>query len=486
LTIPQVIGSEQEACTIACDAVVVGAFGEASGPRLVTDQIDAELRPAVADVLNEEGFKGKVGEVLIVPSLGRAAAKSWAIAGLGPASSSTSAEVRRAAASAARHLGHRSEIVSVLHQCVDGSAAAALEGLVLGTYRFGRYKSDHRPSMIHHIVAPGVSDSEISRAVSLAESTMLARDLVNEPASTLTPAVLAERAREIGDAAGIECTTMDEDELAAAGFGGILGVGSGSEQPSRLIRLQYQPPNASGKVALVGKGVTYDSGGLSIKQAQSMETMKTDMSGGAAVIAALSALPKLDVAVEVLGIVPAVENLPSGSAIKPGDVITHYGGRTTEVLNTDAEGRLILADALAYASEQGPDAIVDVATLTGAIIIALGRKVGGLFATDTGLQQEILDAAGVAGERYWPMPLVKEYGSELESDIADSKNVANRYGGSIFAALFMRAFVADRIPWAHLDIAGIARSDSNYDDVSKGGTGAATRTLIHWLEGRAS
>jgi leucyl aminopeptidase len=485
LRIPQVIGSAEDPRTIACDALVVGAFAEPGGPRLTTTGIDAELHPAVAEALDEQGFKGKVGEVVLVPTLGRAATKSWAIAGLGSAATSSPVEVRRAAACAARHLSHRSEIVSTLHQSVDGSAAAALEGLVLGTYRFGPYKSDHRPSMIDRIIAAGATDSEINRAVSFAESTMLARDLVNEPASTLTPTTLAERAREIGDAAGLECNSLDENELAAAGFGGILGVGKGSQQPPRLIRLHYQPPNATGKVVLVGKGVTYDSGGLSIKQAQSMETMKTDMSGGAAVIGALAALPRLDVRVEVLGIVPAVENLPSGSAIKPGDVITHYGGRTTEVLNTDAEGRLILADALAYASEQGPEAIVDVATLTGAISIALGRKVAGLFATNEDLQQEILDAAAAAGERFWPMPLVNEYASELESDIADSKNVATRYGSSIFAALFMRAFLPAGIPWAHLDIAGTARADSSYDDVSRGGTGAATRTLIHWLEGRA-
>jgi leucyl aminopeptidase len=485
LRIPHVIGSAEDPRKIVCDALVLGAFGEPAGPRLATEGIDADLRPVVAEALEEEGFKGKVGEVVIVPTLGRAATKSWAIAGLGSAASSSSVEVRRAAACAARHLYHRSEIVSALHQSVDGSAAAALEGLILGTYRFGPYKSDHRASMIDRIIAAGATDREIHRAVSFAESTMLARDLVNEPASILTPTALAERAREIGDAAGLECSSLDEHELAAAGFGGILGVGKGSQQPPRLIRLHYQPPTATGKVAVVGKGVTYDSGGLSIKQAQSMETMKTDMSGGAAVIAALAALPKLDVPVEVLGIVPAVENLPSGSAIKPGDVITHYGGRTTEVLNTDAEGRLILADALAYAAEQRPEAIVDVATLTGAISIALGRKVAGLFATDEGLQQEILDAAAAAGERFWPMPLVSEYASELESDIADSKNVATRYGSSIFAALFMRAFVPDGIPWAHLDIAGTARADSSYDDVTKGGTGAATRTLIHWLEGRA-
>ena len=481
MNLPQVIASRENVTEIACDALVVGAFAEPSGPPSSATDIGQDLQGPVAEALEDAGFKGKVGEVVVVPTLGRSPAKSLVVAGLGPRSSTDTASFVRAAGAAARKLGQRREIVLDLNAWGDRSVAA-LEGFLLGTYRFDGFKTDPRPQEISRVVVSGASEAVIGRAVAGAEATTLARDLVNEPASTLTPAVLGDKAKEIADAAGIDCTVLNEQQLAAEGFGGILGVGKGSQEPPRFIRFHYRPPSAREKVALIGKGVTYDSGGLSLKDASNMENMKTDMSGGAAVIAAMGALPKLEIGIEVLGLVPAVENLPSGSSIKPGDVIKHYGGRTTEVLNTDAEGRLILADAIAYASEQRPDAIVDVATLTGAMIIALGRKVAGVFATDERLQQEIIDAGEQAGERFWPMPLVDDYRAELDSEVADSKNVAGRYGSSIFAALFMRAFVGKDIPWAHLDIAGTARSESSVGETSKGGTGAATRTLIRWLE----
>jgi leucyl aminopeptidase len=232
--------------------------------------------------------------------------------------------------------------------------------------------------------------------------------------------------------------------------------------------------------------VTFDSGGLSLKDGRNMMDMKTDMSGAAAVLGAMSALPRLAPGVEVIAYIPTVENLPSGHSIRPGDVITHYGGRTSEVLNTDAEGRLILADAIAYASEEKPQAIIDVATLTGAMVVALGLKVFGAFATDDALMEELKAAAREAGESMWPMPLIKAYEKDLESDVADCKNVAGRWGGAIFAALYLRQFVGKDIAWGHLDIAGSARAESDYDDVSKGGSGVATRTLIRWIEGRAT
>jgi leucyl aminopeptidase len=232
--------------------------------------------------------------------------------------------------------------------------------------------------------------------------------------------------------------------------------------------------------------VTFDSGGLSLKPMQSMMDMKTDMSGGAAVIAAMSALPRLGPNIEVDAYVPTVENMPGGRSLRPGDVITQYGGRTTEVLNTDAEGRLILGDALALASENQPDAIVDIATLTGSISVALGSKIAGVFSTSDELSAELRDAAASCGETLWPMPLADEYAGELDSQIADCKNVGSRYGGAIIAALFLKPFVQQRIPWAHLDIAGVARSDKDYDEISKGGTGVGTRTLISWMERRAA
>jgi leucyl aminopeptidase len=485
LNLPDVIGSDQAPNSIVCDALAVGAFSDREGPVLPTEVFNDDLKGAVSGALSDAGFKGKVGEAVVVPTLGRGAARAVVVAGLGHRSDASPSEVRRAAAAAARQLPHRREVVLALHRNIGGSETAAIEGFLLGSYKFDGHKSEHVPQTFQRVIVPGSSDDGVTRAIALVGATVLARDLVNEPASVLTPTALGSRAREVADASGLACELLDEKELSAGGFGGILGVGRGSAEPPRLIRLHYRPASAAGKVALVGKGVTYDSGGLSLKDPRSMEAMKTDMSGGAAVIAAMSALPTLRPNVEVMGFVPAVENLPSGSSIKPGDLITHYGGRTTEVLNTDAEGRLILADTLVYASEQKPDAIVDVATLTGAISIALGKKLAGLFTNDDSLKQEILEASGAAGEQYWPMPLFSTYKNELESDVADSKNIGVRYGSAIMAALFLSEFVGKGIAWGHLDIAGTARADSSYDEISKGGTGAATRTLIHWVEGRA-
>jgi len=307
---------------------------------------------------------------------------------------------------------------------------------------------------------------------------------VNEPASTLTPEALATRATEIADVAGLECTILDDRELADGGFGGILGVGKGSHRPPRLIQMRHRPDAASGRVALIGKGITFDTGGLSLKDARAMENMKTDMAGAAAVMATMGALGRLNVSTEVLAFVPACENMPGGNALKPGDVIKHYGGRTTEVNNTDAEGRLVLGDALALACEQEIDAVVDVATLTGGISVALGRKSTGLFANDDALAKALEDAAEAAGERIWRLPLYDDYKRGLDSDVADMKNSAGRDGSSITAALFLREFVKDDVAWAHLDIAGTARAASDYDEVTRGGTGTSVRTLLEWVKAR--
>jgi leucyl aminopeptidase len=470
---------------ISCDALVVGAFVGDDGPHIAEGAgIEGTLAEHVREALHQAGFKGKVGDVSILPTLGASSSRSIAVAGLGPRDSAGPTEVRRAAAIAVRGLSERSEVASVLHNGIAGGDAASAEGFLLGTYSFDGYKSDPRPSKIQRVLLIDADDDAVDRGTAFADATATARDLVNEPPSTLTPSVLATRAREVADTTGLEYTVFDKKDLIEREFGGILGVARGSEEEPRLIRLRYAPEGAAGRIALIGKGVTFDSGGLSLKDNKNMEQMKTDMAGGAAVIGAMSGLHKLNVAAEVIGIVPCVENMPGGNAIKPGDVIRHYGGRTTEVLNTDAEGRLILADVLALASEDRPDAIVDLATLTGSIVVALGSKAVGLFSNDDELSRELQEAAASAGERVWPMPLYEDYRNELESEVADSKNIGSRWGGAIFGALFLQPFVANDIPWAHLDIAGAARSDRNYDDVSRGGTGVATRTLMHWLERR--
>jgi len=324
----------------------------------------------------------------------------------------------------------------------------------------------------------------VAQARTIADAVGLARDLVNMPSARKTPAWLAEQAALAAAASGLSVRIWEPDELAAEGFGGLLAVGSGSARPPRLIELGYQPAAWTRHVVLAGKGITFDSGGLSLKPNEGMKSMKTDMAGGAAVIAAMSALARLGAAVRVTGLVAAAENMPSGSALRPGDVITHYGGRTTEVLNTDAEGRLVLADALAYAdSVLAPDVTVDVATLTGAARVALGGAMGALYATDDGLAEALLAAAAGSGEPLWRMPLVDDYTDALESPVADLANIPHASGphaGSIEAALFLREFTGKR-PWAHLDIAGASRSSAEEGDRAKGATGYGTRLLLRWL-----
>ena len=487
---PDITTSNDAPQSIPCDALVVGAFESGPGSSLSPEAaaIDAALDGGLSDYLSTIGFKAKVGDVSIVPTLGRLPAKSIAVVGLGDGQSTGRLEIMRAAGVAARKLSESSVIASALHSPSrdKDAVSAAAEGFLLGSYRFTRYKTKPQASKTERIVfLDGASSDAISRGTVVAEATALARDLTNEPASTLYPETLAARARDVAKANDLECTVVAEAELAERGFGGILAVGRGSERPPRLIELRYKPDDATRKVILIGKGITFDSGGLSLKDAKNMETMKTDMGGGAAVIGAMSALSRLQPRIEVIGLVAAAENVPSSHSIKPGDVIRHYGGTTSEVLNTDAEGRLVLADALAYASEQGADAVVDAATLTGAIMVALGRKAVGLFSNSESLTDELRAAAETAGERVWPMPLYDDYRSELDSEVADIKNVGSRWGGAILAALFLREFVGKDVAWAHLDIAGPARAESDFDEVVRGGTGVATRTFLAWIEGRS-
>ena len=486
---PQVVASNEAVETVACDALVVGAFTGDQGAALAEEgaAIDRAIGGGLSDYLNEAAFKAKLGEVLIVPTLGRLKAKSIAVVGLGRQEDAGPTEVRRAAGVAARQLSARSVVASTLHRSVGGDAAtsAAAEGFLLGSYRFVEFKSDPRPSKIERILFINDAPAHaLEKAHAVAQATYLARDLTNEPPSRLTPESLARKAHEIADVNGLECEIWDEARLTNQGFGGVLAVGRGSARAPRVIHLRYTPENPKGTIALLGKGITFDSGGLSIKDERNMETMKTDMAGAAAVIATMSALRRLGTQLEVWGLVCSAENMPGPDAVKPGDVIAHYGGKTSEVLNTDAEGRLVLADALAFVSERRPDAIVDVATLTGGIVVALGDRAFGSFSNDDALEEELEQAAAEAGERLWHMPIYDEYRPDLDSEVADIKNTGSRYGSAIRGALFLREFVGRGIPWAHLDIAGAARADRDYDEIPRGATGVATRTLIAWLERR--
>jgi leucyl aminopeptidase len=363
------------------------------------------------------------------------------------------------------------------------SAQALAEGVVLGGYRFATYKSQPDPARLERVVVVARGGARIERALDLGATigrgVCLARDLVNTPGGDLTPAKLADAAAEIGRREGLEVDILDEKAIVKAGLGGLLGVNRGSTQPPRFIQLTYAPPSPRGSLALVGKGITFDSGGLSLKTAQGMTNMKDDMGGAAAILGAMSVLRAIEPKVTVRAYIPATDNMTGGDATRVGDVLRIRNGRTVEVLNTDAEGRLILADGLAMASEAAPDAIVDLATLTGAVEVALGGAVAGLFGTHDGWTTQVTDAADRAGERVWELPLVDQYRPWLDSEVADLKNIGKAgHAGSIVAALFLREFVGDGIPWVHLDIAGTAWTDAEDLELSKGGTGWGVRLLV--------
>ena len=477
------------------DPTATGAYAVAvpfvDGAARGAAKIEAALGADLAAHVEREGWKGEPGDVLTIPALGRLGeTNAVLLVGLGAAKALKPASWRKAGAALVRKAGKATSISAlVTAEATPSELAAFAEGALLASYSFTEHKSDPKPAPLTSVTLGVRRPSDklsaaLERAERRAAATFLVRDLANAPSLDKTPAWLAKQAQAIGKKAGLTVSVMEPAALEAQGFGGILAVGSGSTRPPRLIRLDYNPDGkAKARVLLVGKGITFDTGGLSIKPNEGMAAMKTDMAGGAAVIATLQALPALGLPVRVTGLVAAAENMPSGSAMRPGDVIRHYGGRTVEVLNTDAEGRLVLADALAYGIEQlDPDYVVDLATLTGAIGIALGKRIAGLFSNDDRLATALLAAADVAGERFWRMPLVDDYRADLDSPVADLKNIGGKLGGgSITAALFLREFVAGR-RWAHLDIASAARSDSDEDEISKGATGFGVRTLLTWLE----
>jgi leucyl aminopeptidase len=443
--------------------VLSGIEGAISGYQAALNRSKASIA--------RQGFTGKVGQIAQLDS-------DLIAVGLGDEASADS--LRAAAGSLARSLGKIDRLATNLHEVpIAGATAAVVEGLGLGGYHFSSYKSE--PSHSHVIELPGAKSSEIERAMIGVEAETFARDLINTPAADKAPADLAERIAEQARAAGVNVEIWDESRMAAERLAGTLGVGAGSARPPRFVRLSYQPRRANRRLALVGKGIVFDSGGLSIKPADAMETMKTDMSGAAVVAAATAAIARRKLRVGIEAYLPLTDNMSGGNAIKPGDVIRYRNGRTIEVLNTDAEGRLVLADGLILAAESDADLIVDIATLTGAQRISLGDRVGAIFGAEAE-DTELARAAGaVAGERFWPMPLIADYDHLIKSEIADHKNTGGRYGGSITAALILQPFAADK-RWIHLDIAGPARAEKAYNWFTVGGTGFGTRTLIALAE----
>ena len=449
----------------------------------------ARLLPfALEELLELYNAKGEPGEIVAAPVRLGDTVRELLLYGVGEASPS---DLRKAGAALARRGKGRTALAAGVP---EGDLSAFVEGALLASYRFRigaqaeASTGSKAPLGTLAVLAeagPEAAGPAVERGTVLARATALARDLANTPSAEKSPSWLAERAEEVASASGLRAGVLGEKELAEGGFGGLLAVGAGSPRPPRLIELAYPGTGSGRHVVLVGKGITFDSGGLSLKPNEGMKTMKTDMAGGAAVIAAMGALRDLGVADRVTGLVAAAENLPSGSAMRPGDVITHFGGITSEVLNTDAEGRLVLADALAYAdAELDPDVVIDLATLTGAAKVALGLRHGALFATDDGLAGALAGAGAAAGEPVWRLPLVDDYRKAIDSDVADVSNTGRPgFGaGTITAALFLREFAGDRA-WAHLDIAGPGRATSDDAEITKGATGFGARLLLRWLAG---
>jgi leucyl aminopeptidase len=436
------------------------------------------------------GATGKPEELTKIPTGGRLATPVVVAVGLGadPGTAQDPAErlsylerLRRAAGAATRELtsGRARRIAVALPAGEPDEAEAVTLGALLGGYAFRRYRTTGVPGDSEVIVYTA-RDAAAGRARILAEAMTLVRDLINTAPADMVPADLAAVAEQTAGASGLGVLVLDENELAKEEYGGILAVGMGSAHPPRLVRLEYTHPEATSTVVFAGKGITFDSGGLSLKPPKAMETMKADMSGAAAVLGALQAIAALGPVVNVVGYLPLAENMPGGGAQRPSDVITIYGGKTVEVLNTDAEGRLVLADALARSGADAPALLVDVATLTGAATVALGNRTSGVMATDESLAAQVSESAKRAGEAMWPMPLPEDLRKGLDSSVADIANVsADRAGGMLTAGLFLREFVPDGVRWAHLDIAGPAFNDGGaYGYTPKGGTGAAVRTLV--------
>ena len=426
----------------------------------------------------------KLGQTAALPG-----APVTLLVGLGPSSELGPHTFRRAGGALARAASRYEAIATGLLDAEEvparrpAAAQALAEGLVLGSYRFTTYRTETEEPALAAVAVLGGGGARLSAALDLGarigEAVAFARDLVNTPGGDLTPTALAQAAVEIAEREHLEISVLDQDAIAAAGLGGLLGVNRGSDQPARFIEIAWAPSGAKASLALVGKGITFDSGGLSIKTAAGMTTMKDDMGGAAAILGAMSAIAAVAPKCKVTGYIPATDNMTGGDATRVGDVLRTRNGKTVEVLNTDAEGRLVLADGLAMASESGPDAIVDIATLTGAAVVALGSKVAAVMGSHPAWVEQITDAADRSGERVWELPLVEDYRRELDSEIADLKNIGKAgEAGTITAGLFLREFVGENIPWAHLDIAGTAWSDADDMEVTKGGTGAGVRLFL--------
>jgi leucyl aminopeptidase len=477
---------------IEADAIVVNLFEGVEQPGGATAAVDKALDGAISSLIGRGEIKGKFGEVSIVHPFGKLPAGIVAVAGLGKRQDFNVDKIRGVAGEFCRSLRKLNcrKLATILHGAgtgdieLEASAEAIAEGALLGLYSFSKYKKPEYADVEEMLVVVReegkipILEPAVNKGKTIAEATNLARDMVNEPANYMTPTRMAEAAKEIATKYKLEFKVFNSKDMEAMGMEAFLGVAKGSNQPPQLITLSYKGDERSEKaLGFLGKGITFDSGGISIKPPEGMGEMKDDMAGAAAVMAALGAIGQLKPQINVTAIIPATENLPSGTALKPGDVLKAMNGKTIEVISTDAEGRLILADALSYARRLDLSPLIDLATLTGACRIALGTLYSGLFSNDQDLADKVLRAAERTGERIWQMPMPEEYKEQNKSEIANVKNTGNRYGGAITAALFLAEFV-DNTPWVHLDIAGTASSNKESGYTVKGATGVGVRTLV--------
>ena len=486
------------------DALIVNLFEGVKQPGGATGAADKALAGAISAAVRRQEFRGKLHERLLLYTFGRLPVLQVLVIGLGKQEECGVDRIRSASAEALRHLrqaGAR-RVGSIVHGAGAGgieasqASRAVTEGALLGLYRFGKYRraSEDGERALKQLTLLERDRSKISSLEEgvrvgriLAEATIFARDMVNEPANALTPSELAARAKKMASGLGLTFKTLERADMKRLGMGALLGVAQGSEHPPKLIVVSYRGAKGKGKgprLGFVGKGITFDSGGISIKPGEGMESMKGDMAGGAAVLGAIKGIAELKLPVDVTAIVPATENLPSGTAQRPGDIVKTMSGKTIEVINTDAEGRLILADALSYACGAGVTHLVDVATLTGACVVALGSVRTGAFANDRELMRRVQEASEASGEKLWELPLDDEYGEQIKSDYADMKNVGGRKAGAITAAKLLANFVG-KTPWVHLDIAGTSQAEKDHGYYPKGATGAMVRTLISLAAGFA-
>jgi leucyl aminopeptidase len=474
------------------DTIIVYHYEGIKQPEGAAAAVDEALDGAITQLIKQGAIKGKLNEVTMIHSLGRLPAGRVVVAGLGRKNKLDTNKIRGAVAETCRYL--RGKVVATVAASLPGAGSkgikpedavqAAAEGALLGLYTFRRHitKKENRPREIKTYTIVGKYKRRMEKAIEkariLAEAVNWARDIVNEPGNYMTPDDMARAARQLAEKYGLEVEVFEKEKIQELGMGGLLGVSQGSQQSPKFIVLSYKGSDAGAlDLVLAGKGITFDSGGISIKPPDGMSEMKGDMAGGASVMAALMAIAQLKPKINVTALVPATENLPSGTAMKPGDIISAMNGKTIEVLNTDAEGRLILADALSYAKKLGAKAIIDVATLTGACHVALGSLCSGAFTNNQRLADKVIAAGKETGELMWQLPMYAEYREQLKSDVADIKNIGNRWGGAITAAKFLEEFVGGT-PWVHLDIAGTYYADKDKGHIIKGATGVPVRTLL--------